>query len=353
MNRHYQPITTVTFRHNYYADEVCGDLVVKPCADTASLLPKYRLQWGVVNKHRPSTYQLLQEQYETTLPPNPVLAPLIPLPTAFLLRFELYLTHPSFLNFTDLPRLESREIYYFENQANGIDLIGNDYRKVELVADHVQLFGLPLGADVTVFPPDGSASWIVPGYDEGGFRHARVDLEKKVGGLYQLNWTGNPEADKEVYRDANLIGKGLFGLLHLQVSTVPALDISGNSYVLQFMPKQARWQYFLMLKNAPHTGAYSITNANVPDNGNFSFLEHPDGVWDSDIVAYMATLQATSNGATIKAFTSDTTIPYRDVARSSIRLLRSGATNPVVSDLPNPAAGAANASVVVLVDKPL
>ncbi len=352
MNRHYLPLTTVSFKHSYYADEVCGDLTLKPSPETAALLPKYRLQWGRLNKQRPSTYQLLQENCETTLGPNPDLAPLIPLPSKFTLRFEMYLTHPHFLNFTNLPRLESREIYFFENQPNGLDLIGDEFKKVELVADNVQLFGLPVGADVTVTPPDGSGTYLVAGYDEGGFRHARINLEKSPLGLYQLNWTGGPTADKEVYRDPEMVGKGLFGLLHLKVSDAPALGISGNDYVLSFAPQQAHWQYFLMLKNAPHTGTYSIINNNVPENGSFSFLEYPDGTWDSQVGDYIATLQATSNGATIKAFVSNNIIPYRDVARSSIRLMRTGATNPVVSDLPNPAAGAARAAVVVLVDKP-
>ena len=344
MNRHYKVHTAVNFTHEYYADGFCGDFVVQPTAETAALLPKYRLLWGTVNKQRKHKYELLREQIDAV-------TPLLPLPAQYLLRFEMYVTRPDFLNFTEGAAHGSREIFVFENQADGHSLVGLDFRKMELVHTVAQVNDLPVAADVTVTPADGSAPWVVAGYDEGGSRVARVGLDGKPTGIYDLSWTGG---SKEIYHDPQLYGKGIFGVLHLAVTPGLGLDIAGNSYTLHFEARATKWKYFVMLNRPPHTGSvYQILNANPGNNGAFNFVDYPQGSWDPVQDPDPAQLVKMSNGAEILAFISDTDIPYRDAARSSIKLDRS-VTFPrvVANDLPNPALGAANAAVFVSVENP-
>jgi hypothetical protein len=352
MSRHYLTFTRFAFQHDYYfsdPDKECGDLILKPTSDTAALMAKYRLLFGAVNKKKPGEYQLLREYIDET-------TPLLPLPADYQLRFEIYVTNPAFRNFTDFgtPAViaDSREIYFFENQSTASDdLMGADYRKMEVVWNAVQLTDLPAGVDVLVTPDDGSSPWTVTGYDENGVRKARIILENRPNGVYTLGWpAASPTIFKEVYRDGQLMGKGLFGILHLTVDT-GTLEVNTAGYEHLFAVKAAKWQYFLMLKNVATPGDYSLTNGNPTGNGAFTFSEYIYGA-DDDIDDFIDQLTAINNGATIKAFLTSANIAYRDVARSSLRLMRTGFTDPVIGNLPNPPAGSANPAVLVAVEEP-
>ena len=344
MNRHYKVYTSVNFMHDYYADGLCGDFVVQPTSETAARLPKYRLLWGSVNKKRTHKYELLREQIDAV-------TPLLPLPAQFLLRFEMYMTKPEFVNFTSDVSHRSREIFVFENQLDGHSLMGPNFRKMELVNTVFQVNNLPIAANVLVTPADGSTPWLVAAHDEEGSRMARVGLDGKPSGIYMLTWPGGTQ---EIYHDPTLYGKGIFGVLHLAVTPGLGIDIADNTYTLSFKARAAKWKYFLMLNRPPHTGSvYQILNANPGNNGAFNFVAYPQVSWDPVQDPDPAQLVAMSHGAEILAFISDTDIPYRDAARSSIKLDRS-VTFPrvVANDLPNPALGAANAAVFVSVENP-
>lgn len=344
MNRHYKVYTSVNFMHDYYADGICADFVLQPTAETAAQLPKYRLLWGTVDKKRTHKYELLREQLDAV-------TPLLPLPTQFILRFEMYMIKPDFVNFTTGVSHASREIFVFQNQVDGHSLMGEEFRKMELVHTVVHLNNLPAAADVLVTPGNGDTPWTVLGYDENGGRVARVGLDGKPSGIYTLTWPGGT---KEVYHDPQLYGKGVFGILHLVVSPGLGIDIADNNYTLSFAARATKWKYFVMLNRPPHAGSvYQILNANPTNNGAFNFVAYPQGSWDPVQDPDPAQLVAMSHGAEILAFISDTDIPYRDAARSSIKLDRS-VTFPrvVANDLPNPALGAANAAVFVSVENP-
>jgi hypothetical protein len=343
MGRIYKTYTEIKFQHNYYASKVCPDLDILPTTETARLLSKYRLMWGPQNKLRPNIYQLLREHIDDP-------TPLLPLPAAYCLRFAMFLRNDEIVNYTQGLSRVSKEIFFFENQADNVSIMGPAYRKMELVPGMATVTALPAGQNVTVTPADGSAPWVVDGVDENGQRFARVSFERKPVGIYLLSWTGG---SKEVYNDAALAGQDLFGVMHLTTnSTVSIANRLG--FVLTFVPKTVKWKYFVILKKAPHTGStYGIFNRNAAANGAFTFANYPQASWDPVLDPKPADLLAMNPGSSILAFISSTNIPYRDVARSSIKLERAGSfARVVVNDLPNPAIGSANPAVFVMVDNP-
>lgn len=353
MARYYLPLTTISFEHNYYASSKCGDLVVTPTEETAAKLPKYRLRWGVVNRKRPESYQLLQENVEVTPPPAQTFAPLVPLPANYVLRFEMALTNSNFMNFTDFngqPAKSGQEIYYFENQP----IVGSPplphaltasglYDKMELTAGMLNITGLSGSVTIAVAPAGGATLFSVSSYQEGASWVARVNLEGHSPGVYVLTWGANT---KRVYLDPNLVGKNLFGVLHL-INGSPRTVAS--QYLHPFVAKRVTWKYYVLPKGGIGAGvSYSISSAN-PTFGAGTVVTAPvaDPVLNAAMVAggFQKAVVFASNG-------TSTLISYSEVARSSIALTRTSGTTTktLVSNLPNPAVGNPSACVFVTVD---
>jgi hypothetical protein len=345
MSRHYNVFTEIDLMHDYYAEGSCGDVVVQPTAETAALLPKYRLRWGSLRKQRASSFQLLREQIDAS-------TPLVDLPVNYLLRFEMALTNEAFLNFTDIPRKSSREIFLFGNQATGTSLRGPAYEKLELVGDAAHIEGLTGATTVTAVPVAGGASVTAVAFQQAGAWVARLNLERAPIGVFDLTWSvASVPFAKRIYHDPGLLGKGLFGILHLQQGNTLTI---GSSYVQAFKARKTTWKYYVLFKGPSDLGInFVIEHPSL--NFNRSAFNYPSlsDVATGDLA--LDTAMLVSNIKVAARFESTTQVSYQDVARSFIALRRSAGTGPgiVVKHLPNPALGDPNAAVIVIVDPPL
>jgi hypothetical protein len=345
MSRHYKVFTEIDLTHDYYAEGSCGDIVVQPTADTAALLPKYRLRWGSVRKQRASSFQLLREQIDAS-------TPLVDLPVNFLLRFEMALTNEAFLNFTDIPRKSSREIFLFGNQLTGTSLTGASYEKMELVGHTAQIEGLTGATTVTAIPLAGGAPVTAVAFQQAGAWVARLDLENAPIGVFDLTWTiASVPFSKRIYHDAGLVGKGLFGILHLQQGNSLVI---GSGYTQAFKARKESWKYYVLFKGASDIGTnFVIEHPSL--NFNRVAFNYPSlsNVATGDLA--LDTAMLVSNIKVAARFESTTQVSYQDAARSFIALRRTAGTGAgiVVKHLPNPALGDPNAAVIVIVDPPL
>lgn len=356
MSRSYKTLATVTFGHTYYTDGRCKDILMQPTPDTAALMPRYRLLFGMVDKRTHDSYQLLQEYTGST--PSIVGSPLIALPDTYTLRFSLALTNVHFPNFTADAAASGSDVFYFENQSDGESLLDTAMRKMPLIAGaahivHAQLTG---AATITVTPPGGAATWTVAAYQDAGVWQARVNLEGKAPGIYGFTWTGLT-GTCEMYYDPQLAAQRPFGILHLHKGG--GLDIAGNDYAHEFAARAIKWKYFFFLKDSPHTSEadYATYNANTGLNGVFEFVALSSGNYEAETGLTSQEIDALKNGANVKAYISDVVIPFREAARPSVQLaVQPVPSNPptsvIIPNLPNPGVGSPTATVFVHVEKP-
>lgn len=334
MARHYQTFTELHVQHEYYVGFRCGDFVVTPAHDTAALFPKYRLLWGAVSKQRVSSYQLLREYIDEV-------TPLIQLPTDFLLRFELRLTNPALPNFTeDLPAKASNEVFLFENQDSGPDLTDGSYRKMEVVGVRARLSGVGAEETVTVTEVATGEEFTVIASPNGD---VYIDLEPHPVGIYRLEWP--TDQTKEVYFDPSLVGKDLFGILHLRQDGLLSI---GSSYTHRFAVKSVAWHYYVLLKGNAADHDYEVTPG-------FSGSGAEDYEYIEDINTGNPAVDATmiaGNILSFQKFTSDDDLEYSEVARTLAlkRIVPSQDPKPLIKNLPNPPAGNPNPVVIVTVD---
>lgn len=358
MSRQFVTVSEISISHGFYTDGSTSDLVFRPTTDTSALLRKYRLLFGAKSKFSLSSYVLLQETVGGT--------PLIALPAAYQLRFAIDLKNSSFMNFTDLPSLGSREVFFFENQSAGTGLYDTTPDKMELVGAQFAWEGIAGGtAQVRAEQVDTGDSVTVDTFTEtdpislANVVKVRFNLAGMPPGRYRLYRDAEVNHDKEVYFDASLAGKDIWGILHLTESA--SLDVV-PAYTLSFDASVRRWKYFLVLKGDHGNASYTVTDESQA--GTLSFDEQsvvsPAYALTSADQKILATLDGAYNSAPVQVMVSEQDIAYREQARASLQLNRvtpvgNGPTTtsvPVVTNLPNPGAGVPHAGVVVCVDPP-
>ena len=346
MSRQFETVTSITFSHDYYTDGTSADFTLAPTSETKKLIKRFRLLFGQKSKYSSDVYVLLQDTNDGT--------PIIALPSEYQLRFAISLENPDLINFTDLPGLDPGEIYYFENQSVGNDLHGASFEKMELVGSRFAWTDLTAGT-TTVRARSAATSDEVEfdTYTEDSVLQVRIDLEGMQPGIYELyrNALGTP--DRTVYFDPELLGKGHFGILHLTENS--ALNISAAHQIVM-EASEKRWRYFVVLKGNHGTYDYSVSD---DGGGGLTFQDPTVAPTYTMTDADNATVTLLGNlysGSTVEVFVSTTAIPYQEAARSLITLGRKLPADltptPLISSLPNPPSGEAQAAVIVGVDPP-
>lgn len=346
MSRQFETVTEITFSHDFYTGGTSADFVLQPTAETRKLISKYRLLFGQKSKYSKDVYVLLQDTVDGT--------PLIDLPAEYQLRFGIKLENADVQNFSDLPGLGIGEIYYFENQSLGTDLHGATFRNMELVGSRFTWTDLTAGTTTVRAKSVNTGEEVeFDTFTEDSILQVRIDLEGLDPGLYELYRNAEVAPDKEVYYDPDLLGKGMFGVLHLTESA--SLDV-GTEYQVLMTSRGQRWVYFVVLKGDHGLYEYSI----VDGSGGGLVFQDPVvapayTLTDADN-ATVTLLEDLYTGSTVKVFAATTSIIYQEAARSLITLGRKLpeeiSPSPLITNLPNPPAGSAQAGVIVGVDPP-
>lgn len=346
MSRQFETVSEITFSHDYYTSGTSTDFVLSPIAETIKLISKYRLLFGQKSKYAQDVYVLLQDTVDGT--------PLIDLPTTYQLRFGITLENPDLINFTDLPGLAPGEIYYFENQTVGTDLHGATFESMELVGSRFTWSDLTAGTTtVKAISVNTGDEVEFDAFTEDSVLQARLDLEGLEPGVYELYRNALASPDKLVYYDPGLLGKGLFGVLHLTESA--SLSVQPAHEIIMTSADQ-RWRYFVVLKGNHGTFEYSISD----EGGGGLVFQDPTTAptytltdADNATVTLLGDLYA---GSSVEVLVSTTSITYQEAVRSLITLGRKLPADltptPLIANLPNPPAGAAQAGVIVGVDAP-
>jgi hypothetical protein len=348
MQREYKTFTELYLKHDYYKSGYCGDFIVAASVETADFLKRNRMIFGSGLRTNSSHFQTLREFVGQSA--------VIPLPSTYRLRFTLTLKNAALLNFTNFgeDKKGPNDIYLFRNSTNGAvnQVWALDRTKATVTGDFLQLEGLDeLTTSITATPESFIAGepFNIAVLEENDDYKARINFEKKPKGRYLLSGDG-PFVSQYVYYDPTLVGKGLFGLVELTVNESFAINSTG--YAVDLHAKTAFWKYFVVFKGSHTNFTYAI-------NSGLNFESYDDeaedwSAYDEKTLGLLTSLNALPSQ--IKAWRSQDPLQYQEVARSFITLKRTDSndvTVDVVTNLPNPTAGAPEAVVIVGVDPPV
>lgn len=357
MSRQFVTTTEISVSHGFYTSGNSSDFVLKPTSDTSQLMRRYRLLFGAKSKYSLADYVLLQETVSGT--------PLIELPTTYQLRFALELKNNALMNFSELPDLGPREVFFFENQPAGNQLYDTTPEKMDLVGEQFSWEGITAGTvQVRAEHVDTGEQVTFDTFTEIdaittlNVVKVRLQLAGLPVGRYRLYRDAQVNHDKEIYFDPNLSGRDTWGVLHLTESA--GLDII-SGYQLAFNASERRWKYYLVLKGNQGSSTYTVNDATLI--GPLTFEEqsvvNPPYPLSSADQKIMDTLSGVYAGATVQVMVSTQSIQYREAPRANIQLNRvtpNGGNPPIVlsiiKNLPNPDCSIPHAGVIVSVDPP-
>jgi hypothetical protein len=259
-----QQLLRLEIRHNYYRNNRCRDLVVRPSSATAALLRK----WGVMCRWTDDGMVLLCETRNENGIRVPARLPSGP----FKLVFLLTVTGAQFVNFTDLPLSKGGSVYLnnLSDNPSGDDLLLHP-------ADHVSLgdrtdirplqFTLPLsdtGSSTKIKVTSDTGGVMMDEEIPAGSACCNIDLAAGGEGIYFLEVNG----EKTPAFFALGIERGtVMGVVELfSDPRVPAAyrmlhdegTLASPAYTVQFNSRATTWTYYIQGNDLGKYGKMSV-----------------------------------------------------------------------------------------------
>jgi hypothetical protein len=325
----YNKLFTIRLMHEYYADNVCKDFIIRPTTSTQKLLRNY----GILFKSLANGAVLLYEASDNSGTPK------FPIDTAIGLRFGLYLQNPLFPNFTDVTfSSDTSAIHYFNNLNPAI--AGQEHT----IIDYATKISAPLPLTtkwLNLIKEDPSAAYVVlKDADDTTYKlgfnktldELKVDMSNYFEGTYsvqQYNKSGTPLGSSHTfYYNKDLNGKMPYALFEV------FLDDSYNpvnpvTYLFNFKSRETIWRYNI-LKNE----ASPPTTSGDFDVAKLKITHEPD------VNADKITFLADTNSSNPITFTSSEKVKFSEKSFDKIRLYKNSSI--LLTNLPNATADKLN-----------
>ncbi|UZD21716.1 hypothetical protein PBT90_19570 [Algoriphagus halophytocola] len=355
----YTRLGEVALRHDFYKDGIAKGISLHPSAETAHLLKNGRILF----KTTPGGAVLLYraEEDEST--------PISPLKVPLSFFFYLYPENiGSFYQITDLDegskKYESGKIPFFFNIPNQAStdsaspeilsyrLLDGARRKVFSL--DVKLNPEPASVRLKVRNSKGevisaakssTGEWlpdlaeILPD-SQGNFRFV-FDLSGKAEGLYTI--TLRDEADStdlwsKAYFLADDFPSSCIGLFEIKYDTAPAhLYGPKEYYQLNFTSLESLWTYFIV--NGNQKIDLVTNNLSIEDDGNEGTV--PYGTYNFNQIGASPNVNIKLNGKETVVFRSESKIPFFEIPKLNLKLVKSPGNQVLIPNLPNPSRSAA------------
>lgn len=306
----YLPLFTLELRHDYYADQRCGDFQIEPTVETQKLLGNCRC----VLKSLPNGIRVWMMATDQD-------NPFIPLPSDATFGFHLRLQNSDFILFTDFSEITpvAAPLYCSDGSNPALKLASREMTLTEhftvrkpAKTDAFTLSGRPLkGIPLTAFQINGLGAAKQPvSFDETA-KVLRVNsASAKAGDPFTVTYPTTPQ-----------LPQGVFADVEIKAASLVAGGI--NAFQVAFKAKKARWKY------------YVVTNqSNLPaieDKDKAIAFDQP--AQSADQIASELAVQYPTMQTFLLASTD--LIPCQQAARKSIQLQMNG--EKVLDALPNPA----------------
>ncbi len=321
INSHWGVLASLQFQHNYYKDQKCSDFEVIPTQETLAFMKNYRMLF----KAEKSGFRILQREGTT----GRFLKDTSNL-DEIKLSFIIKNGNNKFINFSNLPFLESETIYYFTN-LNGS--LSKDKKKLLHNGGSVndsndsQLFMMPKLFNFTFTKPlkfkdielingfnekiNIKKSGRVNGSNEDiPLNQHKIDLRGYPEGKYIMNAPKGGVKDFKFYaaRETKL---KCFGIIDLYLGKkvkkdfclFNAKDVVPQDFTVLFEPRSTYWKYFVIDKKSQIKYRHHEI---VSKEGSVEFTE-----------AEKVTLQ---NGMEVIQMISKTPIEFKESQENKFRL---------------------------------
>lgn len=339
--------------HSYYGDGKAYNLHLRPTGQTLKKLRGAAMLFKTIPGGCVILYRAQQD--ETT--------PFVNLPRDQ--KFTFILTSQNkaeFQNITHLDispdnRFSSTSILYFSNNP---DAASTDSKNPEEITHSLisavknSLFTYPFTlenppAEVLLRVTDSNGDPVSPGNDiagtplpetltlqqsDDGSYSRQIDLRQKPTGLYTFSVRTISDdstlREEQFYVDDDLVSRDLLGIVDIIYAT-DSDHLFGDTeeYKLTFSRKETIWTYFIVNKN-----------------GNVVFDDHDLVINDHGSSGYSAVqfnrdgdephADIKINGYDTVVFKSNAPIPFKNLPKSDVQLIRNPGSNVLIKNLPNP-----------------
>lgn len=361
MQRTYVPVFDLTLKNSFYTDGLCPDFDLKLSPETADMFRRYRVRMRPGAKTRASSFVVFQEADKDK-------NPFVEIPDGTKWVFYLCSTQSLFKNFTDMPSgMEGDMLLYFKNRSVGNFLHPDQdhitpTNNMEAIKVRRRIFeySFSSGSDtaITLKVMEGSnvKKTILLKGTSGNFQQG-LELDDLPKGRYEfkhfLTSEGTPLTglDFPVYLDETAVQ--LRAMAVCEIEKTSSLVIQGKKYIVDFLRRQDRWKYFVVIKNDT-VNTYNIVDGS--SGGSLVFEDKTTFITADtldDLTRDM--LEAQTPGSQVKLFISTTEIPYQENAIQNINLTRkkgTAAAKTVITHLPAPPLSNPSPEAVVCVVKP-
>jgi|GEM_PF-5620160 len=267
VNSHWGVLASFQFQHNYYKDKGCADFEVIPTQETLEFMKNYRMLFktnksGFKILHREGTTAMLLTDNDEVLDAK--------------LSFIVKNGNNKFINFSNLPFLDSEAIYYFSN-ANGS--LSKDKGKLlhkgddVNVSDDSQLFMMPKLFNFTFTKPVKFSDLEITNCfkekiklkkarvnthtDDIAITQHKIDLRGYPGGKYVLNAPKGGVKDFKFYATEETKLK-CFGVIDLFLDKKVKKDfclfnknnVISQDFAVLFESRSTYWKYYVVDKNS-------------------------------------------------------------------------------------------------------
>jgi len=318
----FNKLLNINLMHEFYANGVCGDLVVQTSAQTKSLLGSY----GTIFKQTNLGAVLLYEAEDE------VGTPKIPIENPIKLSF-LFLSNSSyFTNFTDVDFSdESSAVFYLSNNDPGIIVSGNDFTivngklnqpipiitrnfKVTKSSNAVSYAILTdennIDSRITANDDQEMVTVNIAGYKDGKFELKQYDTaDTQVGEPYVF------------YYNDQLSGVLPFAVFELFLDSGNTINLP-LTFNFNFKSRETYWRYKVLVKEAiPPTSDFTVNSSTL----SISHTPH-----DGDTLSFES-----ATGSDPIIIRSSDKIKLKEQGFEQIGLYH-GNDNILISNLPNP-----------------
>jgi len=333
--------------HDYFNKGIIPELEIVPTMLTMGILRNYGLLFKKTDKGFVVLYE--KDTSDVTEPP------LRPVASDERFSFEVYISQNCFTNYTYIPLdHKSPDIFYFNNTSENV--AGSDLLLNKMAfADNPDI--VEMSSDIyKIEKTSGNNSALIEIADltgvvvfaetvkiKDGLLMYQIDFSKIGSGRYDLIIDGS--LFRKLYVDREVCRKPVFGILDIFKSDeVPDSykfveadgSVSRKTYKIKFSRRTSTWKYYIILRNIAADPGLSISyGAKIPGEEPYpDTVIFSPGSPDSGIVAEYGS-------GKVLLFESDTRIPFYDIPKSGIRLIRpdnddaDSEPDVVIDNLPN------------------
>ncbi|MBN3584710.1 hypothetical protein JYB64_20130 [Algoriphagus aestuarii] len=354
----YTRLGEVALRHDFYLDGIAKGIQLRPSLETAHLLKNGRILFKVT----PGGAVLLYRAGEDEVSP---ISPLkVPLSFFFYLESE---NPAALLQITDLDegsiKYDSSKLPFFTNSPAQAS---TDPSSPEILSYRLldgtrpKNFSLDLKLNPTptsvrikirnakneIISPGRSQTgeWLpdlteVLPDSQGNFRFI-FDLKGKREGVY--TFTLRDEGDTtdlwtKKYFLADDISRKSLGLVEIRYENAPAhLYGPKEYYQLEFSSKESLWTYFVV--NGNQKIDLLTNNLSIEDDGNEGSV--PYGTYNFSQIGASPNADIKLNGKETVVFRSQSKIPYFEIPKLNLKLVKTPGNQVLIPSLPNPSRSA-------------